>query len=424
MAGGQASSPNESKPHEITAANNNDLSVKRPGLHFNETLPVGPSVSNATNQTMPEPLQETNVSNQTEMAGNETGSRRPFRDGLEKDVILISMSNLEKDENFYEEINRYITTLNKTENLKAEYVELDSDKVNEIFGTRVEKKGDWHEVKRVLKLIIERTGASYVVILGGEGVVPRPSVAASELQCEPTEGDDMVYSDALYIDLNEDDFIDENLSISRFPDYGNKSANIIRELQTATLLHERGGFTISRPAYIMNCMYQPTDCYPSDEYCVSDECTHREELFQVMSSSDYLVFSGHGNPSGFFSTNALHPIFLTSHMEKINLSRNNPVVVGYYSCNTGDLSDETGDIAGVLAVEFMAAGASDFFARTGTFGVPSPVGDNSPDDLKSGKRIGDVLFDDLRDAQEFNCEVTTSALAIVLYGDPTLHIKD
>ncbi len=343
---------------------------------------------------------------------------------LRRDMVLAGMGEIGKDGKLMEMMGRYKDTLLATEGINSEYLELDSDMAREVFGKKVEDRRDWREVKDVIKRVCEITGASKVVIIGGTSVVPRPEIATSEVGCEVPggEGDPSISSESLYMDFDGDFVPDEGFCISRLPSLGADPEPIIAALQTAIELHESGGLTLENPVRVGWCEPEEAGCYPSDEYCMrQDGCSRRDRLIALLPSSGLITFTGHGNAFRFFD-NDRNIVFANTDVGLLDLRRMHPVVVGYFSCNTGDILERLGGESGPLAVEFMSAGASNFIARTGTFGIT--CADSVMGLLGEGRMVGDALFNSIRDAAKRNCLFLASALTLVLYGDPTLHKQE
>ena len=188
---------------------------------------------------------------------------------------------------------------------------------------------------------------------------------------------------------------------------------MVAALQTATTLHEAGGCTLDAEVrFTLND-------YTTPPYGVCDACTEQAEFFELVSTSDYIFFAGHGGPSGFYN-NSHEPIFTIDHMDSVDLQTYHPVVIGYYSCNTGMLLDDSPS----LAYGFLRAGAAAFIARTTTQGVPNYVADEFPEDLAAGDRIGDALFQAMRETVfEHGDTFEAAAGHLSLYGDPTLRCR-
>ena len=333
------------------------------------------------------------------------GRQKPaYRKFPPADLLLVTTTfiRIEEDPELDETVALYQSVLRETEGLVAAYIELDSEECRSLYGTRVLNPDSAEQIKAVLGDIIEKTGASYVMIMGSECVVPRPEMEV------PYEGGTVsVPSDLYYIDRDDDLIVDEGLSISRLPDLFNGSTAIVSALQTAIELHRAGGFTCSDKVYFMG------DDHPTPPYGVCAACTMRDEFFELMSSSDFIYFGGHGDPYGFYS-NERETIFTIDYMDDVDLRSRHPVILGFSSCETA----VSYFYQPTLSYEFMRAGAAAFIGRTGRFGTT--VG-NFLDYLESGDRIGDALSRGIRETVLRDPEIhTAGGIQTHLYGDPTL----
>jgi hypothetical protein len=323
-------------------------------------------------------------------------------------VLMVTTSLLQKTPEFEAAVNEYQSVLFATEILTASYIELDSDECLDTYGVKADDPENWEEIQDVLEVIVSATDALYVMILGGPAVVPRPALLMpADEEGSPPSG---VPSDAWYVDFNGDQIVDEGLSISRLPGGLYSSRGVIDALQTAIKLHNAGGYTLDAEARFT------ADGYTTPPYGVCDDCTMREEFFDLMSTSDYIVFAGHGNPTGIFS-NSFEPKITIDHMDSIDLDTNNPVIITYNACRVGVLYPNSP----TLSHEFMRAGAAAFVGRTTTRGIPAYVGSHFPDEIEGGMRIGDALFQVMRDTVlEYGDSFKADAGQICLHGDPTL----
>jgi len=333
------------------------------------------------------------------------GMQKPvYRKFPPADLLMVTTTliRIEEDPELDETVALFQSVLWETEGLVAAYIELDSEECRGTYGINVRNPDREEQIKEVLGDIIEKTGASYVMILGSECVVPRPEMAI------PHEGGmAFVPSDLYYIDRDDDLIVDEGLSISRLTDLFHRSTAIVSALDTAIELHISGGFTCDNKVYFIG------DDYPTPPYGICDACTKVDEFLDLISSADLIWFGGHGNPYGFFN-NEMVPIFNIEYMDYIDLSSHHPVILGYSSCETA----VSYIYRPTLSYEFMRSGAAAFIGRTGRFGTT--VG-NFLDYLESGERIGDALFRGIRETVLSNPELyTPGGNQTHLYGDPTL----
>jgi hypothetical protein len=348
-----------------------------------------------------------------------------------RDVLLVTTSLLRETAALDDAVDGYIETVGRTDDLVARYIVLDSSECLRDYGVRAADPTDWHEIRDALEAIAEETGPAYIILLGGEAAVPRPEIVTIDgrIWYLPT--------DAWYVDFDDDGIVDEGFVVSRLPDLSTESSGIAAALQTATDLHESGGFGLSPEVrFSTQCWLSPPiglgdACDPDDASCglcratppygVCDDCSLREETFDLISESDYIVFMGHGSPDSF-STNDHVPIFGVENVEDVDLETNHPVITGYVSCNTGLLYQDRPS----FGTEFLRAGAAAFVARNTEQGTPSHFAAHFTDYIsgtgsQGTYRIGDALFELMRESvlRSGDSEKTTAA-QLCIYGDPTL----
>lgn len=322
------------------------------------------------------------------------------------DVVMISSSLLNKDDDFFQTIEQYKTTLLATEGLTAEYIELDSNETLATYGVKVNDPTDWNEIRNVLQQILQVTQSSYIMILGGLQVIPRPVADAC---CDGAGELSSIPSDAWYIDFDDDQIVDEGLSVSRLPELFQNSSAVIDALQTSIELHTAGGFTLN------NQVKFGINDYTTPPYGVCDTCTETDAFFNLMSSHDYIVITGHGSQTTFYS-NAYETLFSVNYMGSVDFQIHHPVIIGYFPCSAAGLYDNTSS----FAYEFIKAGVAAYTARTTTEGVPAFVGSNFQPDIEAGMRIGPALFHSMRMSALVADDFKDNAIQISLYGDPTL----
>ena len=224
--------------------------------------------------------------------------------------------------------------------------------------------------------ITDETGPCYIILLGGTAVVPMPAVV--------NMGGSPWYlpADGWYIDFDGNGVVDEGFAVSRMPDIAADSSAIVSALESASDIHEAGGFgMIPEMLLSTRCWAAPPAglgdacrddaptcgrCYATPPYGVCDECERSVEMFNLMSASDYIFIMGHGSPVSF-STNEHLPIFNLENVADVDLQSNHPLISGWVSCNTGQLYDDRPS----FATEFLRAGAAAFLARTTDQGTPA-----------------------------------------------------
>ncbi len=323
------------------------------------------------------------------------------------DVLMITTSLLEKEPDFDDWVSRYVRVLFDAEGLTAAYVELDSETCLSQYGIKVGDPRNWEEIRNVLREIRRISEASYILILGGPLVIPRPVVNA----CCDDDGRSLdVPGDAWYVDFDHDQIVDEGLCLSRMPDVSYGSSSVVLALRTAVALHNRGGYALDHSVvFSMHDLATPP-------FGVCDACTEREAFFALMSGSDYIRFAGHGSPTAIYS-NDMQLLFSIDYMDRINLNDHHPVIIAYHPCSAGVLYPDST----TLSVEFIKAGAAAYVARTTTNGVPGHVGEDFPGAIEGGRRIGPALYALMRlTVLDRGDTFKASSIHICLYGDPTL----
>jgi hypothetical protein len=348
-------------------------------------------------------------------------------DSPRADVVLVTLGSDFRAPFVWPTVEEYIAVLERTEGLHAAYVELDSMECLERYGRMVSGHPSGGRARDVLREVVRGTGASYVLILGGIQHFPMilndvPCVNPSDgcsLQQEiwSTTGDTvLVPSDAWYVDFDEDDVVDEGYAIGRMPGAYGDVAGVEVALRTATELHNLGGFTLDRPA----CFANAEGCHPTPPYGVCRECEETDTFFDMISSSDYITFRGHGSPYSF-SSGGRAIRFTVSAMDSINLHLRHPVIIAYTPCEAGLLRDASTVSSEVtLATGFVGGGAAAYLARVTVLGTPPQVVEHFPADIEGGARIGDALFRLMRQAALEDETRKANAGQISLYGDPTL----
>jgi hypothetical protein len=348
-----------------------------------------------------------------------------------RDVLLVTTSLLTETAALEDAVESYIETVARTDGLVARYIVLDSSDCLAEYGVRVDDPTDWHEIRDALEAIAEETGPAYIILLGGEAVVPRPAIVTIDgrIWYLPT--------DAWYVDFDDDGIMDEGFVVSRLPDVSTESSGIAAALETAIDLHESGGYGLSPEVrFSTQCWLSPPiglgdACDPDDASCglcratppygVCDDCGMSEETFDLISGSDYVVFMGHGSPESF-STNDHVPIFRVENVEDVDLETNHPVITGYVSCNTGLLYENRMS----FGTEFMRAGAAAFVARNTEQGTPNHFAAHFSDYIsgtgsQGTYRIGDALFELMRESVlRAGDSERTAAAQLCIYGDPTI----
>ncbi|MCK9566799.1 MAG: carboxypeptidase regulatory-like domain-containing protein [Methanothrix sp.] len=346
-------------------------------------------------------------------------------------VLLVTTSLLSTTAELDEAVSRYTEVVSRKDGLSARYIVLDSDECRAAYGVRLGESPNWEEIRDVLQAITDETGPCYIILLGGPMVVPMPDVV--------NVGGSPWYlpADGWYIDFDGNGVVDEGFAVSRMPDINSDSSAVAAAMESASDIHEAGGFgMIPEMLLSTRCWAAPPiglgdacrddaptcgRCYATPPYGVCDECDRSDELFNLMSDSDYIFIMGHGSPVSF-STNEHLPIFNLENVADVDLQSNHPIISGYFSCNTGQLYDNRPS----LATEFLRAGAGAFLARTTDQGTPAFFAEKFEPYLKgdnpSGRyRVGDALSELMREnvLRKGDGERRIT-MQLCMYGDPTL----
>ncbi len=297
--------------------------------------------------------------------------------------------------------------VSRKDGLFARYIVLDSADCRAAYGVRLSDPRSWVEIRDVLQAITDETGPCYIILLGGPAVVPMPQIV--NIAGSPW----YLPADGWYIDFDESGVVDGGFAVSRMPDINSDSSAVAAALESASDIHEAGGFgMIPEMLLSTRCWYAPPlglgdacrddaptcgQCYATPPYGVCDECDRSAELFRLMSRSDYIFIMGHGSPVSF-STNEHLPIFNLANVADVDLQSNHPLISGWVSCNTGQLYSDRPS----FATEFLRAGAAAFLARTTDRGTPAFFADKFEPYLKgdspSGRyRLGDALNELMRE---------------------------
>ncbi|MCK9564910.1 MAG: carboxypeptidase regulatory-like domain-containing protein [Methanothrix sp.] len=346
-------------------------------------------------------------------------------------VLLVTTSLLSTTAELDEAVSRYTEVVSRKDGLSARYIVLDSDECRAAYGVRLGDSQSWEEIRDVLQAITDETGPCYIILLGGPSVLPVPDVV--------NMGGSPWYlpADGWYIDFDESGVVDEGFAVSRMPDIAADSSAVAAAMESASDIHEAGGFgMIPEMLLSTRCWAAPPAglgdacrddaptcgrCYATPPYGVCDDCERSAEMFNLMSSSDYIFIMGHGSPVSF-ATNELLPIFNLENVADVDLQSNHPIISGWVSCNTGQLYDNRPS----FATEFLRAGAGAFLARTTDQGTPVYFADKFEPYLKgdnpSGRyRLGDALNELMREVvlRKGDSERRIT-MQLCMYGDPTL----
>lgn len=345
-------------------------------------------------------------------------------------VLLVTTSLLSRSAELEGAVSRYTEVVSRKDGLFASYVVLDSEDCRAAYGVRLSSPGSWEEIRGLLRSITDQTGPCYIILLGGPSVLPVPQVVT--IDGSPW----YLPADGWYIDFDGNGVVDEGFAVSRMPDVSAGSSAVAAAMESASDIHEAGGFgMIPEMLLSSRCWAAPPtglgdacrddaptcgQCYNTPPYGVCDGCDRRAEMFDLMSSSDYIFIMGHGSPVSF-STNEHIPILNLENVADVDLS-GHPLISGWVSCNTGQLYSDRPS----FATEFLRAGAAAFLARTTDQGTPAFFAEKFEPYLKgespSGRyRLGDALNELMREnvLRKGDGERRIT-MQLCMYGDPTL----
>jgi len=336
-----------------------------------------------------------------------------------EDVVLVTTWRLERDAAFYRAVDDYISVVEATEGLEAGYYELDFLEYENEWGYTIRR---WDTFRDELEALIDTTGASYIILLGGPLVVPRPDPDMPRIgeDCwDEAGGPAPLQSDAFYIDFDGDDIVEPGLSIGRLADVGYASSGVVEGLLTAIALHEEGGFDLSNMTRFMHRTIESAHTTPPFGDDTDCPWWGQQELVRLMSTSGYIRIEGHGSPTSFASNDRVSKLRLSEGtLDAIDLATYHPLIMSLGACDTAQLYDDEPS----FGTEFTARGAGAFVGRTRELGSHSHVVSNLPLDIEGGTRIGDALFQRIREAclDATRCLQKETAINFCLYGDPTL----
>lgn len=330
------------------------------------------------------------------------------------DTLIITTSDLPRNENLQNAITNYIETVGDV-GLKANYIELDSEQTLTQFGLNVNQKSI-DNFTHTINQIVEDTDAKYVIFLGGEKEIPRPS---KFLSYDGTAR--YVPSDMWYFDQDDNNVIDEGISVGRMTYFSNDAREITSALQTSTKIHSQGGLEILTMAGAGGFAGNS-----SPPYGICDTCTEQEQFITDFSGAEYLRFAGHGSPQGIYQGYGEfehNPIINTLTVSHLNLSDTNPLVTAFGPCNTGRLADYN-----TFATGLLENGATAFIGRTTTQGYPVIFQEEFERGLKEGLPIGETLTNAIQYSVE-NGLPNLKGLGELshqyqLYGDPSIIVLD
>ncbi len=222
---------------------------------------------------------------------------------IKADVLIVTSSKLKTNDDYEKTLQEYRKTILK-EGLTSFYINVDSQKVQDMFNIQPANPDDWQSVKNVLDKIIYKIEPDYLLILGGVDIIPMPKIENTcFLDFDGVPTDDM-YAD-LDLDKNPD------IIVARIPTgkYADNPNTIINVLRNSIKLHKE--FKIDNKFFVGdNCVgYKDTpyaeknlgvNNYLTSQQCISSikECVENQEFKRNM-ESDMVYFVAHGDGRSF-----------------------------------------------------------------------------------------------------------------------------
>lgn len=371
----------------------------------------------------------------------ETYSCQPLK-VIKRDVLIISSGNLVKNDEFYSSLKEYRETIN-AEDLSSFYIEVDSQKVQDLFNVQPADPTDWTSVIKVTEKALSKLEADYLLILGGIDVVAMPEI---QNDCFKAYGFGTVPTDEVYADMDYDRLPD--IAVGRMATGRDRnSVNvIINALNTATNAHKSGGLRSSYRYLIGDgCLgvrggdtpyvagELDTKTHWSPPYCSSPtySCNYREDMFNALKLYDIIYFATHGSGKSFASQDQKCGLFVnTLSANEIPQMDNTPLIMSF-ACFGGAIDYDAyhGDMYGdeSTTVSFLYKGVANFLANTRyglAFKKSATVNMNFYKKLKEGKTSGEALKETKREMLPWRFSECGRATVyeVQIYGDPTLKL--
>ncbi len=364
---------------------------------------------------------------------------------IKADVLIVTSSKLRTNKDYEETLREYRKTILE-EDLTSFYINVDSQKVQDIFNIQPANPSNWRSVKGVLDKIIYKVEPDYLLILGGVDIIPQPPAKTdAEIPTIPP-------SDDRYADTDLDGIPD--IAVGRIPTVPRKNEpNIVMNtLKTAVKIHKvpriTSKFIIANPCgtagscnrhidnnYISEIIFDKSceineRCKVPPPYCLGgflSKCSKKSVFENILINSNLLYFGCHGSGTSFASNDddGWHQIL--SGNELYGYKLNNTFVMTT-ACHGGTIDCEE---VGCLGTEgtgfaFLANGAGVYIANTRygyRYRTPRLYG-SILKKMKIGETVGSALLkmkqEKLRNCWTERCKA--SIYEIQLYGDPTIKL--
>ncbi len=383
------------------------------------------------------------------------------------DVLIITRgSKIDKQKGYEEAIKSYREAL-LNDGYSSFYIEIDSSKLDELFGIKLTNTEDWNSYKNVIDKIVYKIKPSYILILGGVDVIPQPFIKNS---CFKDMNLDSLPTDDLYADTNQDKKPD--VAIGRIPTTG---SNLIKYLNRLSEIHAQGiqfkketllgddcltddcfeeqethdtskllfGTDCTKSG---KCLWSPPHCETTGMPPITPiPCSKSIELYQTIEKSDFTYLVLHGDGTAFYSMRIKVggvPIIGDTVLSSLGISGflepKNPSLIMALSCLGGAI-----DVSSLC----LFPGACLYPQITGTFGTAKSLTDKGATyiantryglsgysttqltttyhNIKDRQEIGKALLNMKSEMLKYGsneCWLAT-VYQIQLYGDPTLKYK-
>ena len=364
---------------------------------------------------------------------------------IKADVLIVTSSKLRTNNDYEETLREYRKTILE-EGLTSFYINVDSQKVEDIFNIYPANPSDWRSVKGVLDKIIYKVKPDYLLILGGVDIIPQPPAKTeAEIPTIPP-------SDDRYVDINLDGIPD--IAVGRIPTVPRKNEPdiVINSLKTAVKIHKTpritSKFIIANPCgtagscnryidnnYISEIIFDKSceineRCKASPPYCLGgllSKCSEKSVFENILINSNLLYFGSHGSGTSFASNDDDGWHHILGGNELYDYKLNNTFVMTT-ACHGGTIDCEE---VGCLGIEgtgfaFLANGAGVYIANTRygyRYRTPRLYGPILKE-MKIGETVGSALLkmkqEKLRNCWTEKCKAII--YEIQLYGDPTIKL--
>ena len=364
---------------------------------------------------------------------------------IKADVLIVTSSKLRTNKDYEKTLREYRKTILE-EGLTSFYINVDSQKVQDIFNIQPANPSDWRSVKGVLDKIIYKVEPDYLLILGGVDIIPQPPAKTEE------EIPTIPVSDDRYVDIDLDGLPD--IAVGRIPNpSGGPIQPIINALKSSITLRKKS--TFSKKILADTCLFSPpscpgikdinllsnaifgsdclksSDCYSAPPYCSGLGCNKKNEFYEYLLNTDIISLNAHGSPYSFAAKaydGKWYTVLDSKELYQKPFNAN-PILFsiachgGTIDCEEYGCINENGNV-----FSFLNNGASIYIANT-RYGYGGGMTAGYLSDfykhLKSGKSVGDAMLEMKRYALKNSYTDFENAVTyeLQLYGDPTIKLN-